>query len=443
MSRPNLFYAQSGGVTAVINASAAGVLAAARAARDRIGRVYAGENGILGALHEELFDLSREPAGAVATLRQSPGSAFGSSRYPLGTPQSHPHNYARLIDVFRTHDIRHFLYNGGGGSAGTCMHVAAAARAAGWPLSVIHIPKTVDNDMARTDFSPGFGSVAKYTAVSVREAALDVASMARTSTQVFVMEVMGRHAGWIAAAAGLAQDAEGKGAPHLILFPEVAFDEARFMAAVQETIAREGYCVVVTAEGLAIHNPSLDPALQEPAGEHGKDRLNVHTGKAAPYLAALIQARLGVRCHYSVSDYLQRSARHIASGVDVEQAFRVGEAAVALALAGGHLVMPALKRVATARRVRWEVVAEPLGRIARVETTLPKSFIRRDGYGITARCRDYLLPLIQGEDYPPYRNGLPHYLPLKKVKVAKRLPDYTDRGAALASPAPAEPAGAS
>lgn len=428
-SRPNLFYAQSGGVTAVINASAAGVLAAARAQRDRIGRVFAGENGILGALHEDLFDLSREGAGAVAALRQSPGSAFGSSRYPLGTPQSHPHNYARLLDVFRAHDIRHFLYNGGGGSAGTCLHVAAAAKAAGYPLSVIHIPKTVDNDLARTDFAPGFGSVAKYTAVSVREAALDVASMARTSTQVFVMEVMGRHAGWIAAAAGLAQDRDGRGAPHLILFPEVAFDEARFMAAVEATIAREGYCVIVTAEGLAIHNPALGQQVQESAGEHGKDRLNVHTGRAAPYLADLIHSRLGVRCHYSVSDYLQRSARHIASAVDVEQAFRVGEAAVALALEGRHLVMPALKRVQGARGARWEITPVPLARVARVEATVPKGFIRRDGYGITARCRDYLLPLIQGEDYPPFRDGLPHYAPLKRLRVARKLPAFTDTGA--------------
>ncbi|MCC2636316.1 MAG: 6-phosphofructokinase [Moraxellaceae bacterium] len=424
MSRlPNLFYAQSGGVTAVINASAAGVLAAARAHRDRIGRVYAGENGILGALEESLFDLSREPATAIAALRRLPGSAFGSSRFPLGTPESHPQHYARLLEVFRAHDIRWFLYNGGGGSAGTCLHVAAAAKAAGYPLSVIHIPKTVDNDLARTDFSPGFGSVAKYTAVSVREAALDVASMARTSTQVFVMEVMGRHAGWIAAASALAQEADGSGPPHVILFPEVAFDEAAFMAKVEATLAREGYCVIVTAEGLAIHNPALAPEAPV-AGEHGKDRLNVHTGKAAPYLAELIHRRLGVRCHYSVSDYLQRSARHIASGVDVEAAWQVGEAAVEMALAGRHQVMPALRRVAGSRQVRWDIEAASLARIAHQEVTLPRSFISRDGYGITSRCRAYLLPLIQGEDYPPYQGGLPRYTPLRRVKVARRLPPF-------------------
>jgi len=340
MRRPNLFYAQSGGVTAVINASAAGVLGAARQHRDRIGRVYAGENGILGALEEELFDLSKAGVAAMAALRQSPGSAFGSSRYPLGTPESHPQHYARLLEVLRAHDIRWFLYNGGGGSAGTCLHVARAAQAAGYPLSVLLIPKTVDNDLALTDFSPGFGSVAKYTAVCVREAALDVAAMARTSTQVFVMEVMGRHAGWIAAAGALAQDGKGRGAPQLILFPEVRFDEEKFLARVEDTLAREGHCVIVAAEGLAIHNPALAGQTPAPADEHGKDRLNVHTGKAAPYLAELIQARLGVRCHYSVSDYLQRSARHLAAQVDVDAAYRVGAAAVDMALAGRHLVMP-------------------------------------------------------------------------------------------------------
>lgn len=422
--KPNLFYAQSGGVTAVINASAAGVLAAARRHRGDIGRVYAGANGILGALEERLYDLSAQPAGAVDRLRRLPGSAFGSSRYPVGTPESHPDNYARLLDVFRAHDIRWFLYNGGGGSAGTCLHVAAAAKAAGYPLQVIHIPKTVDNDLARTDFSPGFGSVAKYTATSVREAALDVASMARTSTQVFVMEVMGRHAGWIAAASALAQDADGRGAPHLILFPEVRFDEADFLRQVAATIAREGYCVVVAAEGLAIHNPALaEPA---PAGEHGKDRLNVHTGRAAPYLAGLLQRRLGLRCHYSVSDYLQRSARHIASAVDVAAAYRVGEEAVAMALEGRHLVMPALRRVTGARRVQWEIAAEPLGRVARREQGLPRGFIRRDGYGITPRCRAYLQPLIEGEDFPPFAGGLPDYRPLALATVPCRLPAWRD-----------------
>lgn len=419
----NLFYAQSGGMTAVINATAAGVMQAAHDARAEIGRVYAGCNGILGALREELVDLSAETAATRRALRQTPGGAFGSSRYALGTPDSQPANYARLIDVFRAHDIRWFLYNGGGGSAGTSAHVAEAARRAGYPLGVIHLPKTVDNDMAGTDFSPGFGSVAKYTAVGVQEAALDVASMCATSTQVFVMEVMGRHAGWIAAAAALAQAPDGSGAPHILLLPEVPFDAARFLAAVEATVAREGYCVVVTAEGLAVHNPAPAPAAD---GEHGKDRLNVHTGRAAPFLADLVSRRLGLRCHFAVSDYLQRSARHIASAVDVEQAFQVGVAAVQMALAGEHRVMAGLRRHGTGAHPRWDIVPVSLAKVAGREVVLPKKFIRRDGFGITPACRAYLLPLIQGEDYPRYQGGLPVAARPRLRRVAPLLPPWTD-----------------
>lgn len=421
MSRlPNLFYAQSGGMTAVINTTAAAVAQAARRHRDRIGRVYAGENGIMGALQEAMVDLSRESDAALDALGHTPGGAFGSSRFALGTPTSHPHHYARIIDVFRAHDIRWFLYNGGGGSAGTSLHVANAARAAGYPLSVIHLPKTVDNDLAHTDFSPGFGCVAKYTAVSAQEAALDVASMCRTSTQVFVMEVMGRHAGWIAAASALAQKPDGSSAPQVILFPEVAFDEARFLAAVAQAVASDGYCVVVTAEGLAVNNPLL-ATESVIAADHGKDLLNVHTGKAAPYLAALVGQRLGLRCHFAVSDYLQRSARHIASAVDVDAARRVGEAAVDMALAGADRVMVSLQRKGV-RKTGWDVVPVPLEKVIGKEVCLPRRFIRRDGFGITAACRDYLLPLIQGEDYPPYHLGLPQYATLKKIAVKRKLP---------------------
>ena len=420
MSRlPNLFYAQSGGMTAVINATAAGVVYTARLHRDRIGRVYAGENGIMGALQENLLDLSRESETAIRDLRHTPGGAFGSSRFALGTPASHPQHYARLIDVFRAHNIRWFLYNGGGGSAGTSLHVANAARAAGYPLSVIHLPKTVDNDMAHTDFSPGFGSVAKYTAISTREAALDVVSMCRTSTQVFVMEVMGRHAGWIAAASALAQEGS-TGAPHIILFPEVAFDQEKFLAAVQKAVAADGFCVVVTAEGLAVNNPDVGEHVRMPA-DHGMDLLNVHTGKAAPYIAALVERRLQFRCHFAVSDYLQRSARHIASAVDVDAAWRVGEAAVTMALAGEDRVMASLQRN-EGRRAQWKIVPVPLEKVVGKEVCLPRRFISRDGFGITEACREYLQPLIVGEDYPPYQNGLPCIAKLKRIRVGKKLP---------------------
>ncbi|HQV41521.1 MAG TPA: 6-phosphofructokinase [Moraxellaceae bacterium] len=421
MSRlPNIFYAQSGGMTAVINATAAAVALTARNHPERIGKVYAGENGIMGALEEAMVDLSRESDAALNALRYTPGGAFGSSRFALGTPASHPQHYARIIDVFRAHNIRWFLYNGGGGSAGTSMHIANAARQAGYPLAVIHLPKTVDNDLAQTDFSPGFGSVAKYTAVSTQEAALDVASMCRTSTQVFVMEVMGRHAGWIAASSALAQQ-DGTGAPHIILFPEIAFDETRFLAAVERAVASDGYCVVVTAEGLAVNNPMVDTESVIATTGHGKDKLNVHTGKAAPYLAALVGQRLGFRCHFAVSDYLQRSARHIASAVDVEAAWRVGETAIDMALAGADQVMVSLQRKGV-RKVSWGVVPVPLPKVIGKEVCLPRNFIRRDGFGITDACRNYLLPLIQGEDYPPYHQGLPKPAMLKKIAVKKKLP---------------------
>lgn len=418
---PNLFYAQSGGMTAVINTTAAAVAQTARRYPEQIGRVYAGENGIMGALQEAMIDLSRESPAALAQLRQTPGGAFGSSRFALGTPESHPQHYRRILDVFEAHNIRWFLYNGGGGSAGTSLHIANAARAAGYPLSVIHLPKTVDNDLAATDFSPGFGSVAKYTAVSTREAALDVVSMCRTSTQVFVMEVMGRHAGWIAAAAGLAQ-VDGQGAPHVILFPEVAFDEARFLAAVSAAVAREGFCVVVTAEGLAVNNPLVGAQDIIASADHGKDRLNVHTGKAAPYIASLVQQRLGMRCHFAVSDYLQRSARHVASAVDVAAAWQVGEAAVDMAVAGHDRVMVSLRR-RPGRRVAWDTVPVALSRVVGREVCLPRRFISRDGFGITDACRQHLLPLIQGEDYPAYHNGLPVLANLRRHRVSRKLPD--------------------
>lgn len=420
---PNLLYAQSGGMTAVINASAAGVIQAAREHRDRIAHVYAAENGIMGVLGETLFDCSRETLAAVNALRYTPGGAFGSSRFALGSPESHPAHYSRLLEVFSAHDIRWLLYNGGGGSVRTSVHIAAAAKKAGYPLSVIHIPKTVDNDLALTDFSPGFGSVAKYTAVSVREAALDVASMAASSTQVFVMEVMGRHAGWIAAASALAQE-NGEGAPHLILFPEVLFDAEKFLATVKRIVASEGFCVVVAAEGLAIHSPRLQGRSVSPQDEHGSDRLNVHTGKAAPYIAELITQRLSLHCHFAVSDYLQRSARHIASTVDVEAAWRVGRSAVEMALAGQHLVMPALQRRQSGRRMLWDIVPQSLARVARQERRLSRAFIRRDGFGISLACREYLLPLIQGEDYPPYENGLPRHARLKLIRVQKKLDPF-------------------
>ena len=416
MPARNAFYAQSGGVTAVINATAASLIEAARGTR-RIARVYAGRNGILGALREELFDTGAESRSAIAALRHTPGGAFGSCRYKLPPPAPCEPVYERLSAVFRAHGIGYFFYNGGGDSQDTADKVAGYFEQVGHPLCCIGIPKTIDNDLPGTDNCPGFGSVAKYVAVSVREAALDVASMCATSTQVFLLEVMGRHSGWIAAAGGLAADRPGE-APQIILFPERPFAAERFLAAVSDSVARRGYCVVVASEGLRDAAGGLLSAEQR-RDAFGHSQL----GGVAPRLAALVTSRLGFKCHWAVADYLQRSARHLASAVDLEQAEAMGRAAVEFALAGQHRVMPIIRRL-PGHRYRWEVAAAPLSSVANVERQLPRSYIRRDGFGITARARAYLQPLIQGEAYPPYRDGLPLRAHLKLRLVRKKLPPW-------------------
>jgi ATP-dependent phosphofructokinase / diphosphate-dependent phosphofructokinase len=413
-SRRNAFYAQSGGVTAVINASAAGVIETARAQRTRIGRVYAGRNGIIGALTEDLIDTSREPARAIAALKHTPGGAFGSCRYKLKSLDENRAQYERLIDVFRAHDIGYFFYNGGNDSADTCLKVSQIAQALDYPLIAVHVPKTVDNDLAVTDNCPGFGSVAKYVATSMREAAFDVASMAKTSTKVFVLEVMGRHAGWITAAVGLADD-EATPIPLVLLFPEIAFDEAAFLAAVDARVKTFGYCCVGVSEGLR-------NAQGELMGEAGtKDAFgHAQLGGVGPQIAAIVKERLRHKYHWAVADYLQRAARHLASKTDLDQSYAVGKAAVELALRGHNAVMPAIVRVSD-RPYRWKLGVAPLADVANREKMLPRNFITRDGYGITARARAYLAPLIRGEAPPPYRDGLPHYVRLKNVAVAKKL----------------------
>jgi len=415
MSRRNAFYAQSGGVTAVINASACGVIETARKHRDRIGKVYAGRHGIIGALTEDMIDTSRESARAIAALRHTPGGAFGSARYKLKSLEESRREYERLIEVFRAHDIGYFFYNGGGDSADTCYKVSQLSKKMGFPVQAIHVPKTVDNDLPVTDTCPGFGSVAKYVAVSTREAALDVASMARTSTRVFVLEVMGRHAGWIAAAAGLAGQRPGD-APHIILFPEIPFDQRAFLKRVADCVERYEYCVVVVSEG-ARHPDGRFLADAGTTDAFGHKQL----GGAAQVIAQLVKSELGYKYHYAIADYLQRSARHIASKTDVEQAYAVGKAAVELALAGENSVMATIVRKSD-KPYRWTIGSTALGRVANREKMLPRRYISRDGFGITAAARRYLEPLIRGEDYPPYRNGLPAYVELKNVPVPRKLP---------------------
>jgi 6-phosphofructokinase 1 len=410
----NAFYAQSGGVTAVINASACGVIETARKHKDRIGKVYAGRHGILGALTEDLIDTSLESAADIRALRHTPSGAFGSARYKLKKFEDNPAQYERLIEVFKAHDIGYFFYNGGGDSADTCLKVSQLAEKLGYPLTAIHVPKTVDNDLPITDCCPGFGSVAKYVAVSIREAGFDVASMARTSTKVFVMEVMGRHAGWIAAAGGLAAEKAGD-APHIILFPEITFDEEKFLARVKECVDRYGYCAIVVSEGVKnAEGKFLADAGTRDAFGHAQ------LGGVGPVVAQLVKDKLGYKYHWAVADYLQRAARHIASKVDVEQAYAVGKAAVELALKGHHAVMPAIVRVSD-KPYRWKIGVAPLDKVANVEKMLPRDYITPDGFHITARGRRYLAPLIRGEDYPPYKDGLPQYVVLRNKPVRRKL----------------------
>ena len=414
-SRTNAFYAQSGGVTSVINASAAGVIETARRHPDRIGTVYAGKNGILGALTEELIDTGQESAETIAALRSTPAGAFGSCRYKLKSLEKNRREYERLIEVFKAHGIGYFFYNGGGDSADTCFKVSQLSQTLGYPLAAIHVPKTIDNDLPLTDCCPGFGSVAKYVAVSVLEASLDVRSMAATSTKVFVMEVMGRHAGWIAAAGGLVSERD---IPVVILFPEVEFDQTRFLARVQALVEQHGYCSVVVSEG-AHHPDGTFLAEQGTRDAFGHAQL----GGAAPVVAQMVKDALGHKFHWAVADYLQRAARHIASATDVKQAYAVGQRAVELALEGQNAVMPTIERVSD-DPYRWRIGSAPLEQVANVEKPMPREFISADGFGITDACRRYLLPLIEGEDYPAYRGGLPVYATLGNQLIARKLAPF-------------------
>ena len=419
MPQHNAFYAQSGGVTAVINASACGVIEAARENGDQIGKLYAGHNGIIGALTEDLIDVSQERDENIAALRHTPGGAFGSCRYKLKSIEDHRTQYERLIEVFKAHDIRYFFYNGGGDSADTCLKVSQLAETMGYPIQAIHVPKTVDNDLPITDNSPGFGSVAKYIATSTREAGLDIASMCATSTKVFILEVMGRHAGWIAAAGALAGE-DATQPPHIVVFPEVAFHRKEFMARVDACVKEHGYCVVVVSEGARYEDGTfLADAGNTDAFGHRQ------LGGVAPTLAGMVKQDLGYKYHWAVADYLQRAARHIASRTDVEQAYATGRAAVEMALAGKNAVMPAIRRLGDGADYAWDIIEAPLEQIANHEKFMPLEFITEDGFYITDACREYLSPLIQGEDFPPFVNGLPAVARLTLAKVEKKLTPFT------------------
>jgi len=415
MAGKNAFYAQSGGVTAVINASACGVLQTARKHSEKIGKVYAGRNGIVGALAEDLIDTDVESDAAIAALKHTPGAAFGSCRYKLASVGDHRAQYERLIEVFRAHDVGYFFYNGGGDSQDTAYKISQMAVDLDYPIVCVGIPKTVDNDLPITDCSPGFGSLAKYLATSLREAALDVASMCRTSTKVFVLEVMGRHAGWTTAACALAAEVEGD-APHILLLPEVRFDEGRMLARVKSVLERHDHCIVAASEGVKGPDGNfLSASCSKDAFGHSQ------LGGIAPLLADLIGGKLGCKSRWAVPDYFQRSARHIASEIDVRQAYAVGCAAVEFAIAGRNAVMPAIRRLSD-QPYRWDIIEAPLSEVANREKLLPPDFISADGFGITEAARRYLAPLIVGEAYPPFKSGLPDYAKLQNAPAPKRLP---------------------
>ncbi|MFK7975653.1 MAG: 6-phosphofructokinase [Halioglobus sp.] len=414
MPKKNAFYAQSGGVTAVINATACGLIETAREHRGEIGKVYAGRNGIIGALTEDLIDTSKESKANIRGLLTTPSGAFGSCRHKLKSLEDNRAEYERLIEVFKAHNIGYFFYNGGGDSADTCLKVSQLSEQMGYPLQAIHVPKTIDNDLPFTDNCPGFGSVAKYVAISTKEAAMDVASMCETSTKVFILEVMGRHAGWIAAAAGLAAQKEGD-APHIILFPEIAFDEKKFLAKVERTVKKHGYCVIVASEGAQYKDGRFlaESGLKDAFGHS-------QLGGLAPHLANMIKQALGHKYHWAVADYLQRSARHIASQTDVDQAYALGKSAVEMALKGKNAVMPCIVR-GNGKRYSWSIGEAPLDKVANVEKMMPRNYISRDGFGITQAAHDYLEPLIAGEAYPTYKKGLPQYVTLKNAPVPRKL----------------------
>ncbi len=409
----NAFYAQSGGVTAVINASAAGVIETARKYKSKIGKVYAGRNGIIGALTEDLIDTSKESPAAIRALKHTPGGAFGSARYKLKGHGERGREYERLIEVFRAHDIGFFFYNGGNDSADTCLKVSQISATMGYPIVAVHVPKTVDNDLPITDCCPGFGSVAKYVAISMMEAGLDIESMAKTSTKVFILEVMGRHAGWITAAMGLAQTKPGT-APHILLFPEIPFDEDAFLAKVSESVKRYGYCTVGVSEGVQGKDGKFlsESGLKDAFG-------HAQLGGVAPRIAEIVRGKLGLKHHWAVADYLQRSARHIASRTDLEQSYAVGKAAVELAVKGESGVMPTIVRVSQ-KPYKWKIGTAKLTDVANVEKKMPRDFITADGFHITDKCRRYLEPLIAGEAFPPFEKGLPAYVRLKNHAVKKK-----------------------
>ena len=413
--KKNAFYAQSGGVTSVINATAAALILESKKHKTIIGKVFAGKNGILGALKEELIDTSKESLSAINSLKTTPGGVFGSCRVKLKSLDENKKEYMRLIHVFKAHDIGYFFYNGGNDSADTAYKVSQISKKLGYPINCIAIPKTVDNDLAVTDCCPGFGSAAKYIATSTMEASLDVASMCETSTKVFILEVMGRHAGWMAASSALARTSKND-PPHIILLPEVVFNQSKFLDKIRKCVKKNGYCVIVASEGVK-NSKGKFLAESDTKDAFGHTQL----GGVAPYLGSMISKKLKLKNHWAVSDYLQRSARHIASQTDLLHAEAVGIHAVKYAVKGMNGVMPVIVR-GKGKKYSWKISPVSLSKIANVEKKLPKSYISGNGFDVTSKAIKYLSPLIKGEAYPKFKDGIPVTQKLKLLQVKKKLP---------------------
>ena len=413
----NIFYAQSGGVTPVINATASGLIEHFFKNKKYFGRFYAGKNGILGALNEELIDITSENKMELKLLSKTPGGAFGSCRLKLKDYVKSEREFQRIYEVFKAHNIRYFFYNGGGDSQDTTNKISKFFKIKGYAISCIGLPKTIDNDLPITYCCPGYGSVAKYIATSTLEASLDVKSMSQTSTKVFILEVMGRHAGWLAASSGIIKT-KAEEPPHIILFPEVEFKQTDFLRKVRGVINKYGYCVIVASEGIKSKNKFIsDSGLKDSFG-------HAQLGGVAPVLSNMITSKLNIKVHWAVSDYLQRSARHIGSRVDVEQAYMLGKSGIDYAKKNITDVMLTIIRVNNKSKFQWKVSHTPLDNVANQEKMLPRNFIKSNGYEISKSCRSYITDLTQGEDYPSYANGFPRYANLNCKTIKKKLKKF-------------------
>lgn len=411
----NLLYAQSGGVTAVINASAAAVIETARAS-GQVGRVLAARHGIVGLLGEDLYDTSGLSAEDLSLLARTPGGAFGSSRLDLDEPVENPPQYERLFEVLAAHDIGWLLYNGGNGSMYTVAQMAREAELRGYPLKVVGVPKTVDNDIEGTDCCPGFGSAAKYLATSMLEAGLDLRAMASQVGRVFVMESMGRNAGWLAAASALARRKE-EDPPHIVLLPEVPVKREALLAEVQRVVERIGFCALTVSEGVCWEDGSR--VMEQHVDAQGY----VQLGGAGQAIARVLSESLGYKQHTAVPDYFQRAAGHLLSATDFAQARAVGEAAVRYALEGRNGVLPAIRRLSDAP-YRWDLVPLAASEVGNLERRVPAHFIREDGLHVTPAAVEYLRPLIEGEVPCAYEGGLPPWRSFDFPLLPRKLPPF-------------------